>query len=164
MKIFTKNILNETTGILLNGVNCQRSMGAGIAKAYYTKWPEVRERYMEIPKEQMALGMIQAVNVEKNLFVVNGWTQEFYGNDGKQYAEEYAIMRVLLMAGNLARTLGLTVKTPMIGCGLAGIKDHTLVLDLIERAELMTGVEFEVYCLEGEFEFTGKWGDMCVDS
>jgi len=47
-------------------------MGAGVAKALYTKWPAVKTKYLELfEKESLKLGDIQLVNVEPKLIIAN---------------------------------------------------------------------------------------------
>jgi O-acetyl-ADP-ribose deacetylase (regulator of RNase III) len=128
--------------IILHGVNCQRVMGSGVAKALYLKWPEVRQQYMSIPKEEMHLGKTQNVIVDRDIWVVNGWTQENYGYDKKVYADSRAIDLCLKKTVTLADDLGITnIYLPKIGCGLGGLSWTADVLPKIikldqERPEL----------------------------
>jgi O-acetyl-ADP-ribose deacetylase (regulator of RNase III) len=47
MRYVLQDITTVTApAIIMHGVNCQRTMQSGIAKALYTKWPEVKEEYM----------------------------------------------------------------------------------------------------------------------
>ena len=41
MKIIKGDLLNETTGLIAHGVNCQGVMGKGIALAIKKKYPQV---------------------------------------------------------------------------------------------------------------------------
>jgi O-acetyl-ADP-ribose deacetylase (regulator of RNase III) len=111
--------------ILCNGVNCQAVMGSGVAKAFYTKWPVVKESYLSIGKSHMQLGCVDfvLVNPYENTYVANMWTQEFYGNDGRVYASldaiEFAMNKVIMFAlkGDIE-----FIYMPRIGCGLGGLK------------------------------------------
>ena len=89
MKIVNTDILTVTSGIIAHGVNCQGAMGSGVAKVLYTKYPEVREVFMQVGKGD--LGSVTIVPVTSELTVVNCYTQEFYGYDGKRYADLEAL-------------------------------------------------------------------------
>ncbi len=77
MNYLNKDITTvEAPALILHGVNCQRAMGSGVAKALYSKWPQVKEEYMKFSKEEMCLGKTASVKVDDNLFVINCWTQD----------------------------------------------------------------------------------------
>lgn len=109
--------------LILHGVNCQSAMGAGAAKALYIKWPRVRKDYKSIPKDDMILGKVQIVPVEDNLYVLNCFTQKYYGRVKKRYANPDAIRTSLEQACLHANAIGFTeiYMTP-IGCSLAGLE------------------------------------------
>ncbi len=138
MKFILQDITKVTgPAILCNGVNCQRAMGSGVAKSYFTKWPKVREYYMRYTKEDMHLGMIDPVLVEPNLYVMNMWTQEYYGRDHKVYASLDAIKLCFDKVFNFADSNGFnTVCTPRIGSGLGGLKWND-VAQVIDRSSFL---------------------------
>jgi O-acetyl-ADP-ribose deacetylase (regulator of RNase III) len=121
MNIIQKDITTVERGVLINGVNCQRAMGSGVALAYMTKWPEVRSQYMRFDKIAMWLGKFEPVLVDKDLYVANCWTQEYAGSDGRRYADIGAIMASVGQAMLFARARGLPVYTPWVGAGLGGL-------------------------------------------
>lgn len=147
MRIIHKDITTVERGVLINGVNCQRAMGSGVAKAYYTKWPQVREEYM---KSEMVLGNFEPVTIiENELYVANCWTQEFYGRDGKKYADTSSIYHSVFDATTFAQDLSLPLYTPWVGCGLGGIS-KVEVFSLLEDIEKFTNVDITICQLEGE--------------
>lgn len=123
INIIKKDITTiNSPAIIMHGVNCQGKMGSGVAKALFTKWSDVREKYLTIPVDKMELGLTQIVNVEKDLYVANCFTQEFYGYDGKKYADETAILKCLFDVTALANCLKIyDIYSPKIGCGLGGL-------------------------------------------
>jgi O-acetyl-ADP-ribose deacetylase (regulator of RNase III) len=146
MRVITKDITTVEKGVLINGVNCQRAMGRGVARAYFTKWPQVRKQYMEIFKEAMYLGQFDpVVIVPHQLYVANCWTQEFYGSDGAVYADYGAILASLSQAAMFARKHGLDldIYTPWIGCGLGGLEQNR-IKDLLEWIEEVAKVHITV--------------------
>lgn len=65
MNYLNKDITTvEAPALILHGVNCQRAMRSGVAKALYSKWPQVREEYMKFSKEEMYFGKIAPVKVD----------------------------------------------------------------------------------------------------
>lgn len=122
MRIIQKDITTVgAPAIIAHGVNCQRAMGSGVAKALYTKWPKVREAYMA--RTRMVIGEVQFVDVEPGIVVANCFTQDQYGYDGAQYAKLDGILNALHeVAAYDALVTGLDViHIPRIGCGLGGL-------------------------------------------
>ena len=78
-------------------VNCQGKMNSGVAKAIREKWPIVFTQYMElynsVPRRMQLLGTILTVDLAdykpqtwpENLVIINMFSQEHYGYDGKRY-------------------------------------------------------------------------------
>jgi O-acetyl-ADP-ribose deacetylase (regulator of RNase III) len=145
MKYIKKDITEvEGPAIIAHGVNCQNVMGSGVAKALYTKWPQVKENYHEFgPKE---LGAFQIVPIYGNLQVANCFTQKYYGRDGKVYAEPSAIRKALGKVCEVASDLlGVTtIYIPRIGCGLGGLDWEGDVVPVLEGLETKYPVTFVV--------------------
>lgn len=132
--MITKYIQGDITETELkyiaHGVNCQNTMGSGVAKALFTKWPEVKEnyhvycntmieRYQYKPKD--FLGWAQLVNTNGPT-VFNCFTQENYGYDGKRYVNYTAIVDAFanLISQEAMGVITGPIAIPKIGCGLAG--------------------------------------------
>ena len=145
MKVqYGSDITKVTHGIIAHGVNCQNRMGSGVAKALYTKWPEVKEWYHEYPSEQV-LGNMMLVPIDPpDLYVANCYTQDRYGYDGDRYASTVAINRSLETLTNIARALKLEVHMPMLGCGLGGLHWETEVEPIVYLMTL-AGVKVTVH-------------------
>lgn len=106
--------------VIAHGVNCQRTMGSGVAKALYEKWPQVRENYMQYGS--MELGDIQPIQVGTNSWVVNCFTQHKFGTDGDKYANEESLYKALYRCALFAQGIGIShIYSPRIGCGLGGL-------------------------------------------
>lgn len=120
-------IVEEIKGDLLeteikhigHGVNCQAKMGSGVAKVLYTKWPKVKEDYLDtckvIPKEDR-LGFIERVDLGEKI-VWNMFTQYNFGKDGKLYVDYEALRDCFI---TLTKCEIDHIAIPKIGCGLAG--------------------------------------------
>lgn len=117
------DILDATEDIICQQVNCQNAMGSGVAKAIYTRWPEVKKSYHRYCRRfqdpQNLLGQVQFVNVEPNKQVANIFGQlEFGRNRYKKYTDYAALtnafnrIRLECSGKSLAFPYG-------FGCGLA---------------------------------------------
>lgn len=122
---FDADITNVRKGIIVHQVNCQGVMGSGVAKALYTKWPEVKKKFLEYSHNNRdsrdMLGTIQQVYIKDDLVVVNGFSQLNYGTSSKRYTSYDAVDNVFRQVAYLQRQLDLPVYVPYnYGCGLGG--------------------------------------------
>lgn len=112
---------------IAHGVNCQGVMGSGVAKALYLKWPAVRDQYLQYHRANLALciegtedflGTVQIVPVDDGKTVLNMFTQDHYGYDGKLYLS-YDAVRACFQA-IVDQGLIKEIAIPRIGSKLAG--------------------------------------------
>ena len=128
IEFIQKDLTTIERGVVVHGVNCQGRMGSGVALAIRNKWPEVYERYRSVDvsvpatNKQKLLGSFHLIKVAEELYVGNLYTQVYYGNDGKQYANCGAIRQCLMGTAAHASVYQLPVYLPRIGCGLGGLK------------------------------------------
>ena len=111
--------------ILVQQVNCQGVMGAGIAKQIRAQYPVVFEKYKKFcPKpDKNMLGKVLPVQVANGTHILNIFGQEFYGNKRGHIYTDYAALKAgLTKTLDYAVAKGIrVVKMPYgIGCGLAG--------------------------------------------
>tara|TARA_R110000851_G_scaffold208585_2_gene361059 strand:- start:922 stop:1386 length:465 start_codon:yes stop_codon:yes gene_type:complete len=121
------SILDAPQKFIAHGVNCQNKMGSGVAKVLFDKYPIVKSSYHKfirlcefllINGQEDLLGMVDGVLVENEKFVLNCFTQEFYGYDRKKYLSYEAIRKCFTeIDGDNSID---EVAIPKIGCGLAG--------------------------------------------
>ncbi len=131
MQIKHSDILKESTGILVHGVNAQGVMGSGIAKLIRDKYPQVYTDYMRMYKfngNQLMLGEVIKTDISDKLKIVSGVTQKFYGRDKNFIYLDYAALeKVFVQVNDYAKETSLPVIFPLVGCGLAnGDKDTVL--------------------------------------
>lgn len=121
-----EDITTVTNGIVIHGVNCQGVMGSGVAKAIKTKWPIMYEVFQKNGAGKKWLGSSHIITIsdeeDKELYVANCYTQEHYGPGDRAYASTEAISNALNGVFSFASTIGLTIHSPMIGCGLGGLE------------------------------------------
>lgn len=121
----TADILNETTGMLVHGVNCQGRMGAGIALSIKKRYPQVYQSYLDACERQYyvpekLLGTVDFVWINKDLCIANAFIQDKYGNDGVRYVSYDAVDSCFATVNLKASEKGMVVKYPFIGAGLGG--------------------------------------------
>lgn len=122
------DITTITTGYIMHQVNCQNVMGAGVAKALYTKYLLVKSAYHDFAKEYTTpddrLGLIQPVQITDSLVICNSYSQLYYGNSketGICYTHMEALKSALKRLDYHAKRNNKPAYVPAkIGCGLAG--------------------------------------------
>lgn len=145
----SKIINGDITAVAHNGaivqqVNCQGAMGAGVALAILKKWPTVRPEYIEFCKDKPAeflFGALQMSELEDGLILYNSFSQLDFGTDKKQTDEDTLIANIHKVA-DLVAADGQSVYIPyLIGCGLAG-GDWDVVYDGIKDISNLIIVKF----------------------
>lgn len=142
MKIIYKqgNLLDCAERWILHGVNMQGKMASGVAKDIRTRYPSAYDVYMyAYSVNALKLGVVTFADVGGGKKVFNGVTQEFYGKDGKQYVDYWAVKEVI-QAMNYYATCGddyftregMCIAMPKIGAGLGG-GDWDIISKIIEE-------------------------------
>jgi len=131
------DITNTVRGIVAHCVNCKHAMGSGVAKALYTKWPVVRQKYMQHPSGVDVLGTTHIFTVKQDLYVANCYGQDSFGRDGRRYADPDALYACLNGVYMYADALDLPVNIPYkMACGLAGLNWSTEVYPMIQQLDV----------------------------
>ncbi len=133
VKVVNGDLFTTKAKYICHQVNCKGRMGSGVARQVRAKYPEVYSAYMYACQEQpVILGQSQFVPCDDGKMVVNMFTQNSYGYDGKQYTN-YAAFQKCLRAIKEAVPPAETIAMPYkIGCGLGG-GDWGTVLRLIKE-------------------------------
>lgn len=137
---------------LCHCVNNEGRMGAGVALALMTKWPQVRSDYIGWYNLDVDfyLGNIQIIRVEPEISVVN-----IIGQDGCGFKNGIAPIRYDALRfgfeklsdfiiGSLPLNVNPSVHCPRIGCGLAG-GTWEEVEKIIEETVCKAGIPVTVY-------------------
>lgn len=143
------NILNTDKRVIAHGVNCQNVMGSGVAKALYSKYPLVKKGYhilcdslLKDVTNRELLGIVGPVEVNEIKVILNCFTQEHYGRDGRLYCDYDAIRECFERICYICEEMDIfEIAIPKIGCGLAG-GDWGIVRDIINET---TGDCVDVY-------------------
>ncbi len=112
--------LDDEFDLIVHGCNCQCAMGAGIAKAIKSTFPEAYQADCKTPKgEREKLGTISYATVQRDehtITLVNGYTQLHWR--GSAVLADYNAIRSV-MAEVKSRFSGRRIGYPKIGAGLA---------------------------------------------
>jgi O-acetyl-ADP-ribose deacetylase (regulator of RNase III) len=146
MILKNNDITNETEGAILHGVNCSGyAYKSGVASAIRKQWPNAYNSYVKRGGGVHLLGTIDIIQVNDDLLVINGYTQETYGYDGQRYASPEATDRVLQKAFVYCYLNNIQLKAPMIGSGLGGLDWETEVKPLFEKYEKIYNIQAEIF-------------------
>lgn len=125
LQIIKGDLLLATDEIICHQVNCRGVMGSGVAKALYTKWPEIKSEYHKycnkVSDPFSLLGKIQEVRADNGgKKVINIFGQLNYGkHSGVTYTSYPALLNAFTELNKVCA--GKRIAFPHgFGCGLAG--------------------------------------------
>jgi O-acetyl-ADP-ribose deacetylase (regulator of RNase III) len=130
------DITEATEDLIAHQVNCKNVMGSGVAKALFTKYPDVLAKYRwfnERTEEHELLGKVDIFTAfskdhSTSKKIANCYSQFDYGSDGKLYTDYNAVNKCFKY---IAENFKGTVAVPYLyGCGLGG-GDWSIVYSLI---------------------------------
>jgi O-acetyl-ADP-ribose deacetylase (regulator of RNase III) len=121
IQLVTQNIVNIPCGMIAHGCNTSGGFGSGVAGAIRKKFPQAAIAHQRKGTGAHLLGTVDFVNVAENIIVANCYTQEFFGADGKVYADVSHIEKALGICFAEAERLDVPLYVPQIGCGLGGL-------------------------------------------
>lgn len=136
----TGDLLKQPFPAIGHGVNCQGVMGAGIAKAFADKWPELEMAYkIKCGRGEIVPGTVYPFQVKDGPLVLNLASQNMPGPDAKLQWLESAYghaLDILLSKG--IDTFGL----PLIGCGIGGLKEEDVLYSLRQITSVYSNLGF----------------------
>lgn len=125
--------------IIIHVCNDIGGWGKGFVMAISNKWPMPEKQYREWhkSKQNFALGEIQLVKVEDDIWVANmiGQRDIKKGTEGNPPIRYEAVATALMKVAKFALANNATIHMPRIGCGLAGGKWEEM--EKIIKAELI---------------------------
>lgn len=135
-----KDITTIEKGVIMHQVNCHNIMGAGVAKALYTKYPKVKSAFHQMAEKdsyntpEKRFGLVQPITITPELIVFNSYSQLYFGrNKSIKYTDESKLMVNLRKLDKYAKERNLPAYVPeKIGCGLAN-GDWNKIKDFIEK-------------------------------
>lgn len=148
IKTVIGDVVEASEDIICHQVNCQNVMGAGVAKALYTRFPQVKQSYhcycKKFKNPEDLLGQVQFVDVLPGKQIANIFGQLEYGRDShKRYTDYTALANAFNRIKISAR--GKSLAFPYgFGCGLAN-GDWGIVRNMIE--EFFSDADVVIYQL-----------------
>lgn len=117
--------IGEGNKLIIHICNDVGAWGAGFVMALSRRWecPEIQYRDWKrgIYEEPFALGHVQPVRVEADIYVCNMIAQHGVGFHEEKPPIRYdALKQCLERVARIAKTLNASTHMPRIGCGLAG--------------------------------------------
>ncbi|MGL5460153.1 MAG: macro domain-containing protein [Cetobacterium sp.] len=150
IRLIKGDIVNSKEEVILHQVNCF-TMGAGVAKALYTKYPKIKKAHTEKIEEykknrKELLGKYDIVSIDCNKHIVNCFSQFNYGRDRKCYTQYDLLFNCIEQITFLCEKNKYNLAMPFnIGCGLAG-GDWNIVIKGIQKiAEKYPKVNISLY-------------------
>ena len=125
------NILNCEQKYIIHQVNCQGSMGAGLAKQLANKYPEIIKPYKDTCLKNLQsklLGEVLRTKTKDGKIILNVFGQGYYGIGSKQTNYNALIGGLTKIFLNANGDVAMPYK---MGCGLAG-GNWTKVYKIIE--------------------------------
>lgn len=135
------NLLAADEVAIGHGVNTKGLMGAGIAKAIRTAYPQISGAYIEWCKTAQG-GDVFTYKISDERYIVNIASQELPGADARY---EWVATGVAKAVNDLV-ALGIhKLALPRIGAGIGGLDWQAvkIIIKLIELVYLNNGVDFE---------------------
>lgn len=117
------NLFLDPHSYIAHGCNAQGVMGSGFALELKNRYPDAFLDYVSFCKAHKHLNMLGLVNVSMQVngpIVFNCITQEYYGKDGKIYADIKAIQDCFKRIYDML-PVGSVLAMPKIGCGYGGL-------------------------------------------
>ena len=137
----TGNIFDSKCEILVNPVNCVGIMGAGLAKQFKTKYPEMFKQY----EENCNLNLLKIGSyLYWNNKILNFVTKEHWRDNSNMSSISEGLKNFVeseyVKQGNIK-----SIAFPMLGCGLGGLRKHMvyeLMIKILSKANIAT---IEIY-------------------
>ena len=152
------DLLESRCEYIAHGCNAQGVMGSGIAKAIRDKWPECYTAYRNHYEQNGGLKLAEVVwyhnegrligehpyVYDRERYIANCITQEFYGKTGGHYVDYDAVITSLETVGIRAKEDNcFEVGIPLIGMGLGG-GAPSILLPRIRELGQRIGVRFTI--------------------
>lgn len=124
-QIIKGDLLHANAAFICHQVNCKNVMGAGVAKALYSKYPEVKSEYhkfcLNANSSKDLLGEIQIVPLHsRDTAVINIFGQLDYGRQRGVVYTDYEALKKAFIKINQECAFKPVAFPYGIGCGLAG--------------------------------------------
>lgn len=150
IKIIEGDLLDAKTDLILHQCNMKSKMNSGVAKAIREKWPIVFDEYCKLCSSPfLKLGMCQPVSISENQKVINMFSQDEYGYDGKMYTSYDAVNTCLGKTKDYMNANGFkSIAIPYKMCSCRGGANWDVIMALIKANFEDSDITIEIYKLD----------------
>lgn len=137
--------------VLAHGVNCKGVMGAGIAKSFRDKFPDMYKEYQYLCNRGiLRLGSFYSYTTD-DIMIFNLTTQYKPGPDARYGSVFSSLLDSAMSLDDFNKSdgkYGNTIAMPEIGCGIGGLEwgNVEAIIGVVEK--IVPGIEFEVWHYE----------------
>lgn len=128
------DILESDSQALVNAVNCVGIMGAGLAKQFKTKYPNMYKHYKDsCNKGYLSIGKLCCFK-EKNKIIINFPTKIHWKNSSQLSFIDKGLDALILAIYKYDIK---SISIPMLGCGLGQLKKedvHSLIINKLSKS------------------------------
>ena len=137
------SILNSSCHALVNPVNCEGVMGAGLAKLFASRYPLMMKGYKEVCRlDKMKPGRLYIYNHSRDRIIINFPTKDRFARPSK---EEY-ITRGMASLVKLSNDMKIkSIAIPALGCGLGGLQWPRVLTLMLMSIHLINVDLIEIY-------------------
>lgn len=141
------NIFADNAEALVNPVNTDGYMGAGLALLFKQLWPENYRQYRKhCDSGQLCIGTLYTFRTghENPKYIINFPTKASYKQASQMYYIEVGCNKLL---EHMVRYEMNSVAIPALGCGLGGLRwdDVLKTMTRILSSEIIKGVDIRLY-------------------
>ena len=138
MRLVKGDLFKVEADAIGHGVNCRGVMGAGIAKVFKAKWPQMFSDYKSMCDLGLAPGHSEVYLTDTNQILVNLFTQDEPGPNATKEWLRLALADASQKLFNLSDPDDgkVVFAMPLVGCGIGGLE----FADLWTTLELMNQI------------------------
>ncbi len=139
----TGNIFSSKADVLVNPINCVGVMGAGLAKQFKEKYPEMYFEYKRLCDEgTIKVGEVSFFkSLDSNKGILNFPTKQHFKDNSKL---EWIDLGLKHFVQNYTSWGISSIAFPLLGCGLGGLSKSS-VKELLKFHLSNLDIEVEVY-------------------
>ena len=151
--IYDGDIFTSAAQALVIPVNCAGAMGAGLARDFRERFPEVASAYRSLyAAEEIRIGAVTSFDWQERLFVYFPTKQHWKGksrlediDDGLRALRELITDRAVT-----------SIAVPALGCGCGGLSWSLVEPRIRANLQNLSGVDIEIYAPMGQKPHRGR--------
>lgn len=140
------NLFTTDATAIGHGVNVKGVMGAGVAKVFAERYPEMKEAYVErCDHGELHPGELFPWIEKDGTFILNLATQNLPGRYARlEWVESSVRAAGRYCVANKVRSFAI----PMIGCGIGGLTKEAVLPSIVKIWDSFPQVDLEIWTLD----------------